>query len=215
MIKDIKQILITVFQLIPIGVCLSIVFHEYYYLSLTGLGIVLILFTLYFFRNPNRLIPSEKNIIVSPADGKIMRINEEKNVSYLNTTARRVDIFLSLFDVHVNRIPMAGTVEYLEYRKGQFYPAMLPKSSELNEKMLIGVQSGKVKILFSQIAGTIARRIVCYLSEEDRVEIGVPFGMIRFGSCMQVFLPSNISLNVKVGDKVKAGETILGRIHES
>lgn len=215
MIKDIKQILVSEFQLIPAGICLYLIFHYWLYLLFSVLGLLLIFFTFYFFRNPERAIPEGKNYIVSPADGKVMRIQKEDNVPYLNGEANRVDIFLSLFDVHVNRIPMAGTIEFLNYQKGKYYPAMLPKSSELNEKMMIGLQNNRIKILFTQIAGTIARRIVCDLAVGDYVKTGAVFGMIRFGSCVQIFLPFDIKLNVKTGDRLKSGESILGEFYDT
>ncbi len=167
---------------------------------------------MYFFRDPERNIPDEKNAILSPADGKIVRIEKIDSVPFLENTAHRIDIFLSLFDVHVNRIPVSGKVICLDYRKGEFYPAYLPKASERNERMNIGIESDTIKIMLNQIAGTVARRIVCNLSENQNVQSGERFGLIKFGSCVQVFIPDNIPLLVKTGSRVRAGETILGVI---
>ncbi len=215
MIKDFKKILITEFQLIPAGICLSLIFNQAAYLVLAATGVLLILFTLYFFRNPGRNIPAGENEIVSPADGKIVRILPVDAVPFLNASALRIDIFLSLTNVHINRIPVTGTVEYLAYQPGKFYPAMLSGSSELNEKMQIGIRKDKTKLLFCQVAGTIARRIVCDLRQGQNVQKGEVFGMIRFGSCVQVFMPLHAKLEITQGDKVRAGETILGRLYES
>ena len=131
---------------------------------------------------------------------------------YLGEMAQKVSIFLSLFDVHVNRIPVAGIVEHVRYTPGKYLVAWHPKASEKNERSEIGVRhpSG-ARVLFSQIAGSVARRIVYHVTSEDQVEAGQRFGIIKFGSRMDVFVPQDVTLRVSVGDRVRAGETILGQ----
>jgi len=170
------------------------------------------IFQFFFFRDPNRHSPVSPNIIVSPADGRIIKIAEVEENNYLHGKAILVSIFMSVFNVHVNRIPITGEIDYLDYKHGNFLPAFKEKSSELNEQMRIGVNSPNGKILLIQIAGIIARRIVCNLKIGDNVKIGERIGMIKYGSRLDVFLPISSTLKVQINDKVKAGETIIGNI---
>jgi len=179
---------------------------------LSGLFGVSLIFQFFFFRDPERHSPIRPNVIVSPADGRIIKIAEVEENHYLNGKAVLVSIFMSVFNVHVNRIPITGEIDYLDYKHGNFLPAFKDKSSELNEQMRIGVNSPNGKILLIQIAGIIARRIVCNLKIGDNVKIGERIGMIKYGSRLDVFLPISSTLNVQINDKVKAGETIIGNI---
>jgi phosphatidylserine decarboxylase len=169
-------------------------------------------FTLFFFRDPRRNIPKEAETIVAPADGRITEIAQVREDSYLNASACKVGIFLSLFDVHLNRAPYSGKVEFVKYTPGKFLNAGNLESSKVNEANAVGIATKKCKMLLRQIAGIIARRIVCELKEGDRVETGQKIGMIKFGSRTELYVPvdSGFELRVKLGQKVKAGETVIG-----
>ncbi len=168
-------------------------------------------FTLYFFRDPDR-VPQDSGdeVIIAPADGKVVFVGETEENEYLESRAKMVSIFMSPANVHVNRIPMSGEVKFLKYVKGEYVVAFDDKSSERNERMLIGLENRGQRLLFKQIAGFIARRIVCELKEGQRVNAGDRFGMIKFGSRVDVMLPLNCELKIKLGDKTFGGSTILG-----
>ncbi|MFZ5644362.1 MAG: phosphatidylserine decarboxylase family protein [Bacillota bacterium] len=172
----------------------------------------LLLFTAYFFRNPKRRIPGDKKDILSPADGVVMSVTNVYEDKYLESPSRKVSIFLSVFNVHINRTPLEGTVEYVNYVPGKFLPAFKSHASDINERNYLGIHSTGLKILVCQITGFIARRIVCYARSGDWLNRGQSFGMIKFGSCTEVFLPEGVEIYVKPGDRVKGGETIIGRI---
>lgn len=170
-------------------------------------------FTLYFFRDPERRVPDEVDIVVSPADGKVILIRRFFESEFLFSDAIQISIFMSPLDVHVNRIPVSGEVKFLKYVPGKYLVAFDEKSSESNERMLIGIESDDLKVIVKQIAGFIARRIVCVLKVGDKVRIGERFGMIRFGSRVDVILPMDkVDIRVKHGDIVRAGETIIAKI---
>ena len=169
-------------------------------------------FVAFFFRDPPREIPRQPEIITAPADGRIVEIGEVYEDRFLNERATRVSIFLSLLDVHLNRSPIGGRVIYLEYKKGKFRPAFAPAASAENEQNLIGLEGDQGKMLVVQIAGVLARRIECRVSEGEVVQLGQRIGMIRFGSRTELFLPKAATeVLVQPGDRVKAGETIIGR----
>lgn len=171
-------------------------------------------FTVWFFRDPLRTPPEEASgLILSPADGKVIEIVEEEEPLYLKARARRLSIFLSPLNVHVNRIPIDGTVEYENYYAGEYLVAWHPKASEKNERSEVGMRhpSG-VRVLFKQIAGKVARRIVCYAREGDTYRAGDRYGIVKFGSRMDVIVPLEVSFSVQIGDRVVGGETVLGRI---
>jgi phosphatidylserine decarboxylase len=173
----------------------------------------LTLFTTWFFRNPSRTIPEATGVVVAPGDGKVIAIEEEFEPRYLKEKSVRLSIFLNVFDVHVNRIPHAGMVDNVQYQPGCFIPANKPDACVKNEQNAVMIQTPSgAKILCVQVAGLIARRIVCWVSPGDRVQRGERFGLIRFGSRMDTFLPLGTSLRVAVGDRVKGGETILGEL---
>jgi phosphatidylserine decarboxylase len=169
----------------------------------------LTLFFAYFFRDPERKIPSGENLILSPADGTVMAIEKTHEPLFLKTESQKISIFLSPLDVHINRIPASGKVEYLSYFPGKFLAAYKDKASTDNEQTAIGLLSRYGKVLFKQIAGVLARRIVCRLKLGQEVQAGEKFGMIKFGSRVDIFLPEEMELKVEKGDKVVGGETIV------
>lgn len=170
---------------------------------------VILFLTLNFFRDPERKTPSQKGIIISPADGKVIVVKENVNNSFVGDSCYQISVFMSPLNVHVNRIPISGKVEHLKYYEGKFIAAFEDKASENNERMEIGIVSDGNKILFTQIAGFLARRIVNDLKINDDVTIGERFGMIKFGSRVDVFVPGNWKPVVKLNDNASAGETVL------
>ena len=169
-----------------------------------------ILFTIYFFRDPERKTPDDEKVIVSPADGKIVSIEEFDENIFFKGRVQKISIFMSVFNVHVNRIPIDGKVTFFDYQRGKFYAAYKDEASHENEQTTIGIENNEFKILFKQIAGIMARRIVCHIREGHSVKRGERFGMIKFGSRVEVFLPVNVQINVKLNEKVIGGLTILG-----
>lgn len=176
-------------------------------------GIILLLLAFWFFRDPYRKIPKEavsnSNIILSPADGTITEILEEIEPNYLKTQTKRITIFLSPLDVHVNRIPMNGVIKYFDYARGKKLVASSPEASSQNQQTLFGLENEFGKILFKQIVGILARRLVWDIKPGDTVTAGQKFGMMKFGSRMDIHVPLNSKILVKVGDKVTAGITFL------
>ncbi|MTI81051.1 MAG: phosphatidylserine decarboxylase family protein [Firmicutes bacterium] len=179
---------------------------------ITVIPAILFIFVAFFFRNPKRVIPKDKNTIISPADGVILSINEVQEDNYLKGKAIRVSIFLSVFNVHLNRSPVEGKVEYRLYRPGKFLPAFKSHASDINEKSFIGIKTGGLKVMVTQVTGFIARRIVCWVDVGDNLKKGEIFGLIKFGSCTEIFLPVESELMIKEKDKVRGGETIIGRL---
>ncbi len=169
-------------------------------------------FVFYFFRDPEREIPSGEGAVISPGDGKIIDIREVDESSFIGGPCRRITIFLSVFNVHVQRAPVSGDVAHREYRPGEFAVAWHPKASEKNEQSSLGLIAGGHRVLVRQIAGLIARRIVTYPEQGGRVERGERIGLIRFGSRVDLFIPLDWSLDCAVGDKVAGGSTILARM---
>lgn len=177
------------------------------------LFLLLTLFSLCFFRNPRRNVPGGEGIILSPADGRIVGVRREDQAPLLGSEATKVSIFMSPFDVHVNRIPIGGTIEAVEYQKGRFLPANKEQASRQNEQNALLVQSDDgPKLVFVQVAGIVARRIVCYVGRGDQVRRGEIFGAILFGSRLDVYLPSGVEVVVHSGEKVRGGESVLGVI---
>lgn len=171
---------------------------------------IFLIFTLNFFRDPERKPPSKDNIVVSPADGKVLFVKEVLDNKYINGKAKQISIFMSPLDVHVNRIPITGTIEYLKYHQGEFIAAFEDKASEKNERAEFGIKSRFGKVFFTQVAGVVARRIIYELKDGDEVKTGERFGMIKFGSRVDVVVSESVWQEcVKKGDNVKAGETIL------
>jgi phosphatidylserine decarboxylase len=181
--------------------------------TLGVLGLIASIWCVYFFRDPERVVPINDNLIISPADGIVQKIEEvypPSNLEMSDEPRTRVSIFLNVFNVHVNRVPASGTIKKLYYHSGKFFNASLDKASEFNERqeVLMLMDNGQ-EIAFSQIAGLIARRIVCDLKEGQHINSGERFGIIRFGSRMDVYLPKGILPLVSVGQTVIGGETVI------
>jgi phosphatidylserine decarboxylase len=173
-----------------------------------GILVVLIAFVAFFFRNPPRKISEDPRVIVSPADGKVVRLEKVGNVTQMS-------IFLSLFNVHVNRSPIAGRIEAVDYRPGKFLAAYHAAASRENERNIVMVSDGRINIVFTQIAGVVARRIVFWRKVGDQVAKGELVGLIRFGSRVDVLFPAGTEATVKVGDRVKGGSTQIGLVKSS
>lgn len=165
-----------------------------------------------FFRDPARSAPAVAGGVIAPADGKVTRIDEVAEQGYLGARSARISIFLSVLDVHVNYAPVSGTVDYLHYRRGSFRNAMRDIASVVNENNTIGIRAKETAVAVRQIAGMIARRIVCRCTVGDRVRAGDRIGMIKFGSRVDVFLPSGARILVREGERVRGGETLIARI---
>lgn len=180
------------------------------------LAVVSFAFTIFvvcFFRNPERITPDREGAVIAPADGRIIKVETMFCDDLVRGNFIKISIFMNIFNVHVNRIPYSGTVKRLRYNKGCFFSAHLDKASVLNENNAIVITTDKGHdILTVQIAGLIARRIVCWIKEGMPVKRGERFGLIRFGSRLDVYLPPSASIAAKVGDMVKAGETVLGEL---
>lgn len=168
--------------------------------------VLLAIFFLWFFRDPRRTVPTGEGLIVSPGDGLV---TETASISTPDGPKQRISIFLSVFDVHVNRSPIAGVLSSVQYRKGKYLNAMNPASADRNEQNVVTVRGNGYEITFKQIAGLLARRIVFNPSEGDRVERGQRVGLIKFGSRVDVILPGEAVLQVKVGQRVKGGASVL------
>ena len=178
---------------------------------LTFFGIFCIIFIAFFFRNPKRIIPTLPNIVISPADGRIIHIGECEEDRFLKERTLKVSIFMSIFDVHLNRMPASGRILQRSYHPGKFLVAHVEKSSLLNEQnALILEMEDRLKIVLVQIAGIVARRIVCYPKVGDALKRGEIFGLIRFGSRVDLYLPTEVKPLVRVGQHVKGGESIIG-----
>ena len=175
-------------------------------LVLTGIFV----FHFFFFRDPDRKTPNGDNLIIAPADGTVINIDEVDENEYFKDRVQRISIFMSIFNVHVNRIPWAGEVEYLDYAKGRFKAAFAEDAPDVNERTVIGINSENGKLMFKQIAGLIARRIVYNIKPGDKVISGERFGLIKYGSRVDLYFPLSVKINVKLKDKVKGGSTIIG-----
>lgn len=196
--------------LVVLTIITIILFIIYPWLILFGIG--LILFVIYFFRDPIRKAPmDEDNIIVSPADGIITSIKEVEENKFIKQRAICISIFMSPMDVHINRSPINGYVDYIEYKKGKFMFASNPESHNVNEKNYIGIKNDKINVLVVQIAGIMARRIVNWTILNQKKQIGDKIGMIKFSSGTQIFLPKDTEILVRTGDRVVSGETLIGR----
>ena len=205
------DIVLAVLLIVVLGSLLSWNFVEWKPLryALVASCALLLVFTLNFFRDPERTTPRDENFVIAPADGKVILIQEVAEHEYLKSDAVQVSIFMSPLNVHVNRFPISGKVGYFRYIPGQYLVAYEDKASLHNERTHIGVENAKTKILFKQIAGFVARRIVAPINVGDTAVAGARFGMIRFGSRVDVIMPKNVTVKLKVGDKTVAGETVV------
>jgi phosphatidylserine decarboxylase len=166
----------------------------------------------FFFRDPKRRIPSDENVLVAPADGRVIKIDTAASHPLLPSPVTSVSIFLSLFDVHITRAPLSGKVQKIDYKPGQFFPAYKDKASLKNESNSLFIKADKTDIFLKQIAGVAARRIKCYIKENEKVERGQKIGLIYFGSRVEIYFPPSVRLKANLSQKVKAGETIIGEV---
>jgi len=180
---------------------------------ITGGLLLLLVFTLYFFRDPDRKSPAGENLVIAPADGKVIQVQPCLEERFLQGPAIKVSVFMSLFNVHVNRSPLSGRIVDSSYSSGKFLRADLDRASAANEQNALLVETAEgTRLLVVQIAGLIARRIVCWVKKGDSVVRGQRFGLIRFGSRLDIYLPRDTQLQVRVGQKALAGQTILGHL---
>jgi phosphatidylserine decarboxylase len=196
--------------IIPLGI-FTLIFSIVDIIWAASIFFIATCFVAWFFRNPEREFPEGEKSVISPADGEVIKIENSIESDFLDGPMQKISVFMNVFDVHVNRLPYSGTVAHIQYNKGKFFSANLDKASELNERnsILIETDDGN-KILTVQIAGLIARRIECWVKEGMQVRKGERFGLIRFGSRLEVFLPPDAIISVRVGDRVRAGETLIG-----
>jgi len=206
------------YNLIIPAIVLTLVFLLFFGLEGNILSLILAiiffisgLFFIFFFRDPKREVPQDQNLILAPADGKVIGSENFENYPFIDSPGTKLSIFLSLWDVHINRAPISGKVISLKYSQGNFNPAFKKKASSENEQNEIRLGNDKVKVVLKQIAGILARRIVCHVKEGDVVKSGERFGMIKFGSRVEIFLPEKVKIEVGLNQKVKAGETVIGR----
>lgn len=178
------------------------------------LPLVLACYFAYFFRNPHRTALPDDSVLYSPADGTVMDVSEFFDEEFLNAPAKKVTIFLSVFNVHVNRSPAAGEIKFQRYTVGEYLPAFNKKAAFENERFAIGIENEKMKMLVIQVAGLLARRIDNWVTLGSHLEQGEVYGMIKFGSCTELVVPQAVEILCKKGDKVKGGITILGRVRE-
>jgi phosphatidylserine decarboxylase len=173
----------------------------WFFLALTG-------FVAYFFRDPERSIPMGSGLLLAPADGKIVTVNPLQN-DPVQPSGTLVSIFLSVFDVHINRAPMSGTVVDVRYQPGKFLPAFRADASDLNEQNMVTLQAGETRVIITQIAGILARRIVCRVRAGDKLSPGERFGLIRFGSRVDILIPPEFTVYARLGQRVRGGESVL------
>ena len=193
------------FVAIPLLIAVVLAFFGWWIFAALFVGLAL--FMAFFFRDPQRTIPNEANIIVSAADGKVTRIEDRENGKF-------VSVFLSPVDVHINRAPIAGKVTRVELFQGKKAPATSNEASQTNERNAITIEGEKMTVVCTQIVGILARRIVCWSKAGDSLQIGEKYGLIKFGSRTDLLMPKNVEILVKVGDKVTGGETIIAKLVE-
>ena len=199
-----------IFAAVILAVILGAALHPYWAV-VPG---VLACYFAYFFRNPERQIPTDASAVVSPADGTVQEVVPLEGDDFVKEPCNKVVIFLSVFNVHVNRSPIEGEIKCQKYVCGRFKPAYKDTVGFENERHMIGIENDRLRITVTQIAGILARRIVSWVTLDDVLEKGELYGLIRFGSCTEVVMPRNVEITVKKGDKVVGGETIIGRIKD-
>jgi len=203
-------IIYPLFFILVISFGIDFIFSVEYLLFVNMFLLVSFIFCLNFFRDPKRIVPKDKNCIVSPADGKIIKIKEFEDPK-TKEKLRLVSIFLSVFNVHSNRMPVDGLIKNVDYIKGDFLAAFDHKASEQNERTEISIEARFGSMVVKQIAGLVARRILCYAKKDEKMLIGDRLGFIRFGSRTDIIIPNDIILNVELNQKVYGGQTIIGR----
>lgn len=202
------------FTLIPlviagILVAIELVLGLSVFIWIVAAGFLLLaMFMAFFFRDPVRMIPTEEDIIVSAADGRVTRIEHTEE-------GKLVSVFLSPFDVHINRSPIAGRIRRIDYQRGRKIPATRNEASLVNERNSLEIEGEKMTVVCTQIAGILARRIVCWSKVGDQLNLGEKFGLIKFSSRTDLLMPENVKIQVDIGDRVIGGETIIGRLEES
>lgn len=180
---------------------------------ITGVGLVFFLIVLQFFRNPSRTTVKNAKHIIAPADGKVVVIEEAEEPEYFKGKRKQISIFMSPFNVHVNRMPAAGSISYFKYHPGKYLVAWHPKSSTENERTTVVVKTqGGTEVLFRQIAGALARRIKWYVKEGDKLDQGQEFGFIKFGSRVDIYLPLDVKVKVNINDVTTGGETVIAEL---
>lgn len=194
------------------AVCIAFIVWLSFGLTWGVLPGILCLFLIFFFRDPDRSVVCDDRNVLSPADGKIMSIEECYEGKFLNETGIKITIFLSIFDVHVNRSPIRGEIMYQEYCCGRFQPAYRKSVGQENERHALGIENGQVRVLVTQIAGALARRIISRVTLGNELGQGQVYGMIKFGSSTEIVVPKGVDVLVKKGDYVKAGITVVGRL---
>ena len=203
-------IIYPIFFILVISFGIEFIFRVEYLLFVNMFLLVSFIFCLNFFRDPKRIVPKDKNCIVSPADGKIIKIKEFEDPK-TKEKLRLVSIFLSVFNVHSNRMPVDGLIKNVDYIKGDFLAAFDHKASEQNERTEISIEARFGSMVVKQIAGLVARRILCYAKKDEKMLIGDRLGFIRFGSRTDIILPNDVTLNVELDQKVYGGQTIIGK----
>ncbi|MGI8640154.1 MAG: phosphatidylserine decarboxylase [Pyrinomonadaceae bacterium] len=194
------------FVIVPLLIAVGFAIFEWWFFVALFVGLAL--FMAFFFRDPRRTIPTEADIIVSAADGKVTRIEDRENGKF-------VSVFLSPVDVHINRAPIAGKVLKVELFQGKKAPATSNEASQTNERNAMTIEGEKMTVVCTQIVGILARRIVCWRKAGDNLELGEKYGLIKFGSRTDLLMPKNVEILVKIGDKVVGGETVIGRLKEN
>lgn len=208
--KDGFKIIFYTGMLVLILLVLAVQYASTWLWTLTILSAAIFVFHFFFFRDPEREIPTGDHLILSPADGRVIKIDQVEESVYIKGPALRVAIFMSVFNAHINRNPVKGTIEHIEHKTGQFLAAFADGAPDVNERTEIGLQTAYGKVFFMQIAGLIARRIVCRLTVGQEVTAGLRFGMIKYSSRVDLFLPLDTKLRIALKDNVSAGKTIIG-----
>ena len=192
---------------------LAVVMYFGFGVALAVPFVVLACYFTYFFRNPDRTIPTDEQLVVSPADGTVQDVVELEDDDFIKGPCTKIIIFLSVFNVHVNRSPIAGEIKCQKYVCGRFRPAYKDEVGFENERHMLGIENEKgFRVTVTQIAGILARRIVSWVTLDDNMSKGQVYGLIKFGSCTELVVPRNVEVLVKKGDKVRGGESVLGRI---
>jgi phosphatidylserine decarboxylase len=209
-----KIIMMTMLILAGINIAVLSGFGDAHIISKIVLSISLVFFILIvqFFRNPLRNTVINENHVIAPADGKVVVIEEVEEPEYFKDKRKQISIFMSPVNVHVNRNPIAGIIKYAKYHPGKYLVAWHPKSSTENERTTVVIAGSKAEVLFRQIAGALAKRIVYYVKEGDKVEQGSEMGFIKFGSRIDIYLPLDATINVKLDQKTRGGETVVATL---
>lgn len=202
------------YPFIAAALLLAVICFAAFGIHIAVVPLVLAFYFAYFFRNPDRTITKDASLLYSPADGTVMEVSEMYDDEFLNAEAKKVTIFLSVFNVHVNRSPAEGTIKFQRYTVGNYLPAFNKNATFENERFAIGIENDRMKLLVIQIAGILARRIDNWVNLGNYLEQGEVYGMIKFGSCTELIVPASVEILCKKGDKVKGGITVLGRIKE-